>query len=616
MTLFKEQIQEDIKLIQDEHAELNSKLKQDNFAFNYWILGRIYNIDEELIPEYVVDYSDYGLDCFVHYEDTKELFLIQNKYYDDGTALDRTKVADFLKSPLSELKSGTYKKSKDLQTIFSKAIEDSEYKIYLHFYITNNKKQSPIENLFNTFNIDSKPSDKYKATITSKIYYLDDIQELYYGKTFKEARNFDFNLSTVNKGTILRILPDQYNLSGMSPAHYIMTPVSVIYRMYEAARKKDYALFEENIREYLGKSSVNNRIRATLLDPIEKTNFFYYNNGITIICKNATSTTGSGFQLEIFQPQVVNGCQTVNTIHDVLDDFAKKDDSLVEKEFGNVYVMVKVLVFNDEIKKKKPGFYKDIVKYTNSQNAISEKAFASDKEIFFKLQKELEERGLLLLIQPSDKNTYKTRYKNKADLNRFLLTANKSSANFNITSTTLNDVSVQLEKLLQVYLAFMTDGYHAYTKRSNILNMQSDYYNNYSIKLHENLTYDNIIKLYFFFKKAEIAKNSSDDKKTPIPYYLIGFLGSLVSVKTPDSLSKFFKTLYSNTESIDKVFNYLSDLTNFYKIAYKNKTGEEYNTMIKQKIDVGILNQQMEFLNSMANHKDAKKIIDELKRII
>jgi hypothetical protein len=586
---FKEQIFEDIKLIQEQYSESEPKLNKDEYAFNYWILGRIYNIDEEIIPDQIVEYRDFGLDCYVHYEDSKELFIIQNKFYDESTNLDRKHVTDFLKTPLSELKNGSYKRKRELQEIFNKAIMDDSYKIYLHFYVTNNKRNSTIDNLFNQFNIDNTPTEKCKAIIQSKIYYLDDIYELYYGKSFKEKKQFKFDLKTTNKGTILRILPKEYDLKGMSPAHYIMTPVSVIYKMYTDALQKQYPLFEENIREYLGRNSINNGIMKTLKNEDDRKNFFYYNNGITIICEEATPSSGSGFTICVSQPQVVNGCQTVSTIFEVLDDYAKKDEKLIEKEFGNVYVMVKVLIFNEEVKNQKPSFYKDIVKYTNSQNAINDKAFASDKDIFFKLQEEFEQRGFLILVQPSDKNKYKNIYKDKGRFNALIESARKYTDVVNIDISTLTDIMIPLEKLLQVYLAFMTDGYHAYSKKNNILNPQSEYYQKYSLLMHENLTFDNLLRLYVIFKKAEIDKSKSDDKKTPIPYYLIGFLGYFIDNKNYDSLNNFLKNLFAiKKEEIQKIYNYISDLTNLYKIAYKSAFSEEYNTMIKQKIDLKI----------------------------
>ena len=55
-------------------------------------------------------------------EETKELFIIQCKHYDEETKVIRNMVADFLKTPLAVLDKGNYKKSVELQKIYNKAI--------------------------------------------------------------------------------------------------------------------------------------------------------------------------------------------------------------------------------------------------------------------------------------------------------------------------------------------------------------------------------------------------------------------------------------------------------------------------------------------------------------
>lgn len=53
-------------------------------------------------------------------------------------------------------------------------------------------------------------------------------------------------------------------------------------------------------------------------------NFFYYNNGITVICDRMTKivTQPSDYNMNaaftIDNPQIVNGCQTVNSIYEAL----------------------------------------------------------------------------------------------------------------------------------------------------------------------------------------------------------------------------------------------------------------------------------------------------------
>ena len=67
-------------------------------------------------------------------------------------------------------------------------------------------------------------------------------------------------------------------------------------------------MFDENIREYLGANgATNKKIRNTLLDPQDRSNFFFYNNGITMLVEDMSSTTMKGGHLEfdVFNPQIV-----------------------------------------------------------------------------------------------------------------------------------------------------------------------------------------------------------------------------------------------------------------------------------------------------------------------
>lgn len=104
---------------------IDQNLSKQAYTFNYWILSRIFSIDEELIPELITEYSDKVIDCFVHYEDSKELYIIQNKYYALDNMVGRTDVADFLNTPISILKNNNYVKSQDLQKIKSFTIGKS-----------------------------------------------------------------------------------------------------------------------------------------------------------------------------------------------------------------------------------------------------------------------------------------------------------------------------------------------------------------------------------------------------------------------------------------------------------------------------------------------------------
>ncbi|MCU0438538.1 MAG: AIPR family protein [Raineya sp.] len=599
----KEQIFEDIKLIQSENIAFDSKLEKNHYAFNYWILSKLYNIDEEEIPELITEYNDKSIDCFVHFEDSKELFLIQNKFYDDNTFLNRKEVSDFLITPLSILRSNKYKKSLDLQEIFNLAINDPEYKIWLHLYITNETINSDCEILFKDFNKSEKP--KNGAEIRAKYFTIKDIYELYYGETFKDDINFEFTLSTINKATSLNIRPDEYNLSGMSKAHYILTPINQIYYMYKEAQVKKYPIFEENIREYLGKTSINNGIIKTLKDKHDRENFFYYNNGITIIGKKTETESGGKFSVTITKPQIVNGCQTVNTIFEVLNDYNKND---IDKEFSNVFVMVKVLVFDDKLKAIKPNFYKDIVRFTNKQNAINEDTFGANTDLFSNLKKYFLERGFHLITKPSDKVLNKT--KSKSDVNKLIEKANKYTTSIGLKLNTFSDITIPLDKLLQIYLALMIDGYAAYKKKKFVLKPNSDIYKTYSIKIQETLNIDSMVKLFLLYKRSESEKKLTGDTKASIPYYLIGFLGYFIKDKQSEKINNAIEYLFQlPSKDFDIIFNYLKKLTNLYR----NEIGVDYNSMIKKPIALDILKKQIITLDSVYDDsKIVQKFIENI----
>jgi hypothetical protein len=139
-------------------------------------------------------------------------------------------------------------------------------------------------------------------------------------------------------------------------------------------------LLQRNIRRYLGlnENRVNADIHRTLADPNSRENFYFFNNGITIICKSFrhNALQGANYQLKLENMQVINGGQTCKTIQQTLnspDFFA---------DYQNTYVMVRVYELADDDQ----GFVTDITYATNSQNPVDLRDLRSNDEI----QKNLE----------------------------------------------------------------------------------------------------------------------------------------------------------------------------------------------------------------------------------
>ncbi len=578
---FQTQINRDIKDIQDEYVRIDPNLVSMDYAFNYWVLLKIFNTEEENVGDFVTDYNDKSVDCYMHFEETKELFIIQCKHFQEDTRVIRTMVADFLKSPLAFLDAGTYKKSKDLQKIYSKAKNDSEYKIYLQFYTTNTNYSDDISTLISDFN-KSNVSKKIKA----QFFDLKDIYKKYYGEGYKKVTSLKFNLRTINKGTFASI-KEEYGINYKYQGYYIITPVEQIYKLLKQSNDTGYSLFEENIREYLGDAGVVNSAIAETLRSEERVNFLYYNNGITVIVKSAKpQVNGVSREIVLENPQIVNGCQTVNTIFSVLDELSEKE---IIEQYKDVFVMTKLLII-PTIDDKDKKFYQDVVKYTNKQNPIPDKIFAANNETVFKrIQTELKRYGLWVKVKQSDKIKFDNfTPSDKADM---LDCLKKQSAQLGLIVTN-KDLCVDLEKILQICLAFITDGYNAFSKKSSVLKSNSEVFKKYSINIQDYLSYENIVRLYLLYKLSERDRKESEDLRTPIPYYVLGFLSYHISDRSNVSCYNNFlnKIFEGQTCSINSIYEYLKQLSSLYK----DNSGKEYNVLIKQKIDKQVLDKQID----------------------
>ncbi len=72
-----------------------------------------------------------------------------------------------------------------------------------------------------------------------------------------------------------------------------------------------WRLFEANVRDWQGNNKVNNQIQESLRKRDEKTDFWWLNNGITVLVKSVIS---KGKTLQLENPEIVNGLQTTRAI--------------------------------------------------------------------------------------------------------------------------------------------------------------------------------------------------------------------------------------------------------------------------------------------------------------
>ena len=78
--------------------------------------------------------------------------------------------------------------------------------------------------------------------------------------------------------------------------------------------KNEY--FEGNVRDWEGDVTVNAAIKNTLENGVPGEDFWWLNNGVTILASIATNQ--GGHILSIENPQIVNGLQTSRCIYNYL----------------------------------------------------------------------------------------------------------------------------------------------------------------------------------------------------------------------------------------------------------------------------------------------------------
>jgi hypothetical protein len=146
-------------------------------------------------------------------------------------------------------------------------------------------------------------------------------------------------------------------------------------------------IFEANVRDYQGRTEVNDSIGESLNQAHE--DFWWLNNGVTVI---ASQVTSSGRTLTIEDPQIVNGLQTSTEIFNYFNRAPNAQD--------NRNLLVRVIV------PMKAESRDRIIKATNSQTSVQPASLRATDKIHRDIEEYLMPFGLFY-------DRRKNRYKNE-----------------------------------------------------------------------------------------------------------------------------------------------------------------------------------------------------------
>jgi hypothetical protein len=132
-------------------------------------------------------------------------------------------------------------------------------------------------------------------------------------------------------------------------------------------------ILEPNVRAYQGKSNpVNRAIRETLSAGTATTEFWWQNNGITLLAKEFKIL---GETLSVEKPEIVNGLQTSQEIYEYFHEHSDVQDDR--------HVLVRIIVPPDEQTRRK------ITRATNFQTKVDDLSLHATDQLHFDIEERL-----------------------------------------------------------------------------------------------------------------------------------------------------------------------------------------------------------------------------------
>lgn len=342
-------------------------------------------IDYNSAAQTITDgYHDMGIDAVYNDTSQKKLFLVQSKWRKDGNGGISQEEANTFVSGIQRLInfdfSGCNAKLAAKQQEITAAIRDMDYQIEMIFCHTGSQNIDPYA---------LRPINELLGQVNE-----DDTTELL---IFTESRLQDIYDYLANGQNGEDIVLDDVILNNWGiveapyRAYYGTIPVAAVGEWYKQYGNR---LFAKNIRYYKGSTEVNQGIKEVLKSEPDK--FFYYNNGIKVLCKKITKkaaySTGRNTGLFVLEGvSLVNGAQTTGTIGSV---YAETPELL-----GSACVYIQMIDLCDANEEQ----VAQITKLSNTQNRIEGKDFASLDPNQERLRMELSFDGIQYLYKSGSK---------------------------------------------------------------------------------------------------------------------------------------------------------------------------------------------------------------------
>lgn len=398
--LIDKRIDHEVSNLEQEFQSLVKEHK-DGIGFMFYSLKTILKeLSNENIEKGIFDCLyrkeryDFGIDAIY--------VLIDNDFVDSPNELEEYSKDSKVIFDIYQFKKGTgidqsslLKFREGLQKVFidnDLKIKDNEY---LYSYMNNIQElreeifeKFHSNNIFVRLNIcfNGISNNLFKDDLIKEALHKNEelLQEQGYKNTltkiYGDQELLDKEKETTELTTSLEYKKSFNYITGESNDNKLNGYIAIVNAKVIAELVKSFGnrLFEANIRDYYtNKKDTNNNIYKTAIDEKESKNFWSYNNGLTITCRKVEELPNE--KLKLHGLQIVNGCQTSNTLKDTFENGLLKSET---------FLLVKIIETENE-----DLIYK-ITEATNSQTAISIFDLKANEQIHKNIEDYLKEHNI------------------------------------------------------------------------------------------------------------------------------------------------------------------------------------------------------------------------------
>lgn len=322
-----------LEIIKNEIAQdyYKNNFPNDGQRFVAWYMRNIHLLDQRQAKNAITDgANDKQIDAVYIDEDEQKIYIVQGKYF-LGESIDASPVREVISSwsqfsNLAQLQENANPKLKTKVSEIATALEDDTYCVCFELITTSMFTENAMNDI-RAFQSKLSEEDDIESNYSTQFSVIDK-------QGLEDVYNCVIEQTNPTLNHTIKFEVGKYMVTELGATNVIVAAVP-LKECIKMPGIKDGSLFQKNVRQSLGiNNTVNKKIKKTINDPNKCGDFFFFHNGITAIC-NKIENCGQG-EFKLYGLNVVNGCQSLNTILSCSENVRKRDDAYVLFRFYEI----------------------------------------------------------------------------------------------------------------------------------------------------------------------------------------------------------------------------------------------------------------------------------------